>query len=86
MTHRCKPCGAPLTGADKCEYCGCLTRAMSDAPGARITYVPREGDLEMLKHIQGHAEMQRAAMMANQAEFSQRGMLFGGGVFGGLFR
>lgn len=89
-SYRCRPCGAPLTGAAKCEYCGCLTHALSTTPGEIVTYLP--GGLppdDHQRHLQAHLELQRAAMMQNHASFHQRGMLFGGaasGVLGGLFR
>lgn len=82
MSYRCRPCGAPLTGAAKCEYCGCLTHAASTTPGEIISFRPND-------EMRRCAEMQRAAMMRNQSGLQQRGMLFGGatsGVLGGLFR
>lgn len=78
MSYRCRPCGAPLTGADKCEYCGCLTLTARTTPGEIISFRPND-------EMRRHAEMQRAVMMRNQAGFHQRGMLFGGAL-GGLFR
>lgn len=82
MSYRCRPCGAPLTGADKCEYCGCLTHA------PRAEFGPSHIDADMIRHLRAHSEMQRA-MMQNQSGLQQRGMLFSGvasGALGGLFR
>lgn len=75
--YRCRPCGAPLGDAPKCEYCGCRNPEHQKISNV---YVDHQS---YLQHAQAQAQNAYSSKLYAES-MALRGIL--GGAIGGFYR